>query len=152
MTSLTKTDSLNSDSQLTCAIPQPPLESRSLFNCCCNPHGVNALGSRWYQPLRRSILGLVLIPVRYFILGLFSLFFFSIFTLRPLFPHSLSSFSGTFVLPFLRNVLLFSGYVLAIGFIVALGVHSSRTASSPLPERRFTHGDPAQSDGKESPD
>src|SRR5216684_7831684 len=44
------------------------------------------------------------------------------------FPHPLSSFFSTSVLPFCRNVLLRSGYVSTIGLAVALGVHSSRIA------------------------
>src|SRR5882724_4986474 len=40
------------------------------------------------------------------------------------FPHLLSSFSSTSVLPFSRNVLLSSGYVFTIGLVVATGLHS----------------------------
>src|SRR5260370_23043329 len=37
--------------------------------------------------------------------------------------HPLSSFSSTLVLPFSRNVLLSSGYVSAIGLVVATNYH-----------------------------
>ena len=40
-----------------------------------NSQWENLLVFRWYQPLRWKSLGLVLISIRYFILGLASLFF-----------------------------------------------------------------------------
>src|SRR5260370_27614307 len=62
-----------------------------------------------------------------------------------LFPHLLSSFSSTSVLPFSRNALLRCGYVSAIGLVVADGLHCSRMERSICPERWFTDGDAAGS-------
>jgi hypothetical protein len=74
-----------------------------------------------------SRLGIEFVPSvsQSFKTGPFSLFFFSISTLRLLF-HSLSlPFFGTSVLPFCWNVPLPSGYVPTIGLVVALGIPSS---------------------------
>jgi hypothetical protein len=63
------------------------------------------------------------------------------------FPHPRPSFSSTSVLPFSRNALLSSGYVPAIGLVVAFGLHSSRIVrSKQLSGKMVTLGDPARSD------
>jgi hypothetical protein len=68
-----------------------------------------------------------------------------------LFPHPLSSFSSTSVLPFSRNVLLPCGYVSTIGLVAACGLHSSRIVRRVCPERWFILGDPARSDDEKTP-
>jgi len=67
------------------------------------------------------------------------------------FPQTLSSFSGTSVLPFSRSVLHPLGYVSAIGLGVALALHCSRIERSSSPERWFFHGDPARFDDENAP-